>query len=174
MHPHAQMNRCAYTHAHTQMFVLTQIHTQICASSFLLSQQVGGDFGVDVKKKKKGGWQSISPPASTQDVTAIDRFSCGHTKTMSAWVAINLRTAFIKKHTASLPPQHVYLTQVTGWMLLQTQVMSSAPLPLFKPNKQMMHWGDRVHFWFLCVLSVSVSISTSLHTAHFKSVDLNN
>lgn len=72
MHPCAQMNRWAYTHADTQMFILKQIHARIDTSSFPLSQQVCGDFGVDKKKKKTP--QLISPPASTQDVTAIDRF----------------------------------------------------------------------------------------------------
>ncbi len=140
MHPCAQMNRWAYTHADTQMFIPKQIHTRIDTSSFPLSQQVCGDFGVDKKKKNT----TVNFPSSFHSGCDSDwPFSCGHAKTMSAWVAINLWAAFIK-NTATLLPQHVYLTWVTGRILLQTQVMPSAPLPLLKLSKQVMQWGDRV------------------------------
>lgn len=62
---------------------------------------------------------------------------------MSAIVAINLR-ATSTKNTAAPLPQHVYLTWVTGWILLQTQVVPSEPLPLLKLDKQMMQRGYRV------------------------------
>lgn len=88
----ARPSRCTRPRKHTH----TNTHT--CTSLFLpLSQHIACDLSVDFKKEKKKKSPSIyyffSAPASRQDVTAS---SCGHAKTMSARVAINLRTTFIK------------------------------------------------------------------------------
>lgn len=84
----AQMNRWECTQQDTQVSTLKQTHIQLsaCLPSYWVNKLLGTLM------------MSGFPPASTQDVSAIDRFSCGHTKTMTARATINL---IHKKHSCS-------------------------------------------------------------------------
>ncbi len=113
-HTPMQTNRCSFSNKYTHLYTYTHPPSH-CVNKLVTVVLMKKNF-----------------PSSFQSGCDSDRlFSCGHTKTMSAWRAINLRATFIK-NTAALLPQQVYLTWVTGWVLLKTQVMAFAPLPVFK------------------------------------------
>lgn len=137
MHSCAQMNRWADTHTHTN------------EHGFLPTESTSWRCWWRKKRRTK----TLNFLSSFQSGCDSDgAFPCGHAKTMSAWVAINLWATF-RKNTAAQLPQHVCLTWLTGWILLQTQVMPSAPLPVFElsKHKEKKKRGHRVLWGFLCL-----------------------
>ena len=140
LHPCALMNRWADTHAHTQMFILNQIQTYTYTHVFLSTESTSGcsDF-----EKKKHNF-----PSSFQSGCDSDwPFSCGQSETMSAWVAINLRATFTKKHSSSASTTCL---SNRGHRMDFYRKHKSCLLHhfLFKSKQQMMQRGHRV----LCVL----------------------